>query len=341
MYLKKHEQDIFFNLFFDLLCCVNKKHKIVSRFGGGRHAQKADPEKLCQIRDELFDNPAWIDEYIREHQAELSEDEREILVSWRRHFIKGDFIVMRNLKKYSVLMSVDDEDPRLYGVIGLNHPFADFFDQSGLPAIIDALILPFRGQIIYDGFFYTYDVSIGSGLRKKFAALYAEAKARFGIIESLPFDDSKPRPVETAPARTTAKTPAEAQKKYDEIAPLITAFCAEKLGAEFTAPCLYALTKLRRKRPSPLLKGNANTWACGIVYAIASNNFVFDRSQPYFMTAQDIAAGFGLSKSTAQNKSAEINKLLRITYFLPEYTIDSLRERSDSLLNNMLSFLFR
>jgi hypothetical protein len=50
------------------------------------------------------------------------------------------------------------------------------------------------------------------------------------------------------------------------------------------------------------------------------------------MTAQDIADGFGLSKSTAQNKSAEINKLLKITYFSPEYLIDGLREKNTDLL---------
>ena len=53
------------------------------------------------------------------------------------------------------------------------------------------------------------------------------------------------------------------------------------------------------------------------------------------MTAQDIADGFGLSKATAQNKSAEINKLLNITRLLPEYMIDSLRDEMEGLYDMM------
>ena len=83
------------------------------------------------------------------------------------------------------------------------------------------------------------------------------------------------------------------------------------------------LEKLRRKRPSPLLKGNPNTWACGIVYAIGSTNFLFDKSQDLHMSASDLAAHFGISKSTAGNKAGEIYKYFNMSQFDPDWTLPS------------------
>ena len=64
--------------------------------------------------------------------------------------------------------------------------------------------------------------------------------------------------------------------KFEEIAPLIISFCDEKLSEDYKFICLQLLEKLCRKRPSPLLYGKAKTWGAGIVYAIGSNNFIFD-----------------------------------------------------------------
>lgn len=118
-----------------------------------------------------------------------------------------------------------------------------------------------------------------------------------------------------------AKIPKAMVTRYTEIAGIIEDFCFEKLDGEFEELCLRALAKLCRKRPSPLVSGKAYTWACGIVYAIGSNNFIFDRSQPFYMPAAEIAQWFGLSKSTAGNKAAQINKLLDISYFNTDFLL--------------------
>ena len=152
----------------------------------------------------------------------------------------------------------------------------------------------------------------------------------------MPFDDSSPRMVRKArQKKEAASSMKQKDEKYQEIDDSITRFCDAKLNAEFTEVCLFVLEKLRHKRPSPLIIGKANTWACVIVYAICSNNFVFDRSQPYYMPAQDIAGWFSLSKSTAQSKATEINKMLKISYFTPEYVISSLQEHANSLIDMM------
>jgi hypothetical protein len=149
----------------------------------------------------------------------------------------------------------------------------------------------------------------------------------------LPFDETAPRQVAKAASKKAAVKPTQdTQEKYEAIKPMITAFCNKKLGGEFIEPCLNALETLRRKRPSPLLSGRANIWACGIVYAIAANNRVFDKAKPYYMSAQEIADGFSLPKGTAVNKAADINKMLNISSLALEYNIESLRAGNKAML---------
>ncbi len=124
------------------------------------------------------------------------------------------------------------------------------------------------------------------------------------------------------------------QDKYNEIAAIIITFCEQHLNDEYTEVCLRLLETLCRKRPSPLLSGKANTWACGIVYAVGSNNFIFDKSQKEYMSAKDLAAGFNLSASTAGNKSSEIYKYVDMFPFNPEWTI------AGRMANNPLIWMF-
>ncbi len=103
------------------------------------------------------------------------------------------------------------------------------------------------------------------------------------------------------------------QEKYDEIAPLIIAFCDVRLNAEYKELCLKLLEKLCRKKPSPLLTGKAATWAAGIVYCIGQMNFIFDKSQEIHMTADALAEPFGVKKSTASSKASEITRLCKMS----------------------------
>jgi len=115
--------------------------------------------------------------------------------------------------------------------------------------------------------------------------------------------------------------PKEMQGKYDEIAVMIVEFCDKKLSDDYKRLCLGLLEKLCRKRPSPLLSGRANTWAAGIVYAIGSNNFIFDKTQKIHYTSNELAAPFGVSSSTASAKAAEIRKMFKIDFFHPEWLL--------------------
>jgi hypothetical protein len=325
MYLNEQDRAIFFKLYFDLLLCVNKKHKIVKGFYGDRYPKSVDKSDALQVRERLFDNPSWIDEYLAKYGNEFSDEERDVLLSWRDHFIKSNFFVMRNQKKYTVFMLAEgDETTKLYGVVGLNHPISEVLETYRLPAMVNAVILPFRGKIVYDGIMTFNNISFGAGMRGSLNETYRISKEKFGIIESLPFDEASIKTAKkSSTQRTTAKPSAVSQERVDEIACLIIDFCNKHLNSEYTEMSVRLLEKLRRKRPSPLLSGRANTWACGIVYAIGSTNFLFDKTQTPHMLPMEISEHFGISKSTAGNKAGEIRKYFKMHPFDPDWTLPS------------------
>lgn len=117
--------------------------------------------------------------------------------------------------------------------------------------------------------------------------------------------------------------PKEMRETYEEISKLLIEYSEKYLNKEYEELCLHALEKLCRKRPSPLKSGRSNTWAAGIVYAIGSNNFIFDKSRPIHMTSKELVAPFGISASTASSKAAQIKKVLKIDFFHAEWCLPS------------------
>jgi hypothetical protein len=124
------------------------------------------------------------------------------------------------------------------------------------------------------------------------------------------------------------KIPASMHDIYHEIVALTDAFSAKHLTEEYAQLIRYATAALCRKRPSPLLKGNANTWACGITYAMGFANFLFDRSQNPSMSAADLCAGFGVGKSTGSAKSKIVRDMLHISQLDPNWCLPSQLNRN-------------
>src|SRR6266699_3330643 len=86
---------------------------------------------------------------------------------------------------------------------------------------------------------------------------------------------------------TSQNVPKEMQARFDEITQLTDAFSQAYLNDEYALLCRELTATLCRKRPSPLARGKATTWACGIIHALGMVNFLFDSSQtPHIATSQ-------------------------------------------------------
>ncbi len=124
------------------------------------------------------------------------------------------------------------------------------------------------------------------------------------------------------PKRKPAADEAKNQAA-EEIAGLVDAFCKEHLNDEYAEPCSRLTEKLGRKRPSPLVSGKPNTWACGIVRTIGWVNFLDDKAQSPHMKLTAIDKAFGVGESTGQGKSMLIRKMFKIRSMDPEWTLHS------------------
>jgi hypothetical protein len=118
------------------------------------------------------------------------------------------------------------------------------------------------------------------------------------------------------------------QPAFEEIAGLVDAFCREHLNDEYADLCRRLTEKLARKRPSPLVGGRPNTWACGVVRTIGWVNYLDDRSQQPHMKLTAIDKAFGVGESTGQGKSVLIRKMLKIRPMDPEWSLPSRMDRN-------------
>src|SRR6266567_7073817 len=122
-----------------------------------------------------------------------------------------------------------------------------------------------------------------------------------------------------APITKSERVPKPMQATFDAIVALSDAFCRAHLDEEYAQLARQATAALCRKRPSPLATGNPKTWACGIVYALGSVNFLFDKSQTPSMRATDLCAAFGVSQSTGAAKAKAVRDALDMGQMDPRW----------------------
>ena len=123
--------------------------------------------------------------------------------------------------------------------------------------------------------------------------------------------------------RKEPSIPAAVQPAYGSIVALTDSFCQEHLNDEYQALCRKMAGVLARKRPSPLLKGKPDSWACGIVRVIAWANNLGDPNQPHHLKMIDIDEVFRVSESTGAAKAKAIHDLLKVLPIDPDWTLPS------------------
>jgi hypothetical protein len=113
--------------------------------------------------------------------------------------------------------------------------------------------------------------------------------------------------------------PVAMRPAAEQVIALTDAVCADLLDEEYAGLARHVVAKLARKRPSPLQSGRATTWAGGVIWALGQVNFLFDRSSEPYVTHDDLADAFGLSKSTLSQKAKQVRDILQMTWGKPEF----------------------
>ncbi len=337
MNLDPDDCELFYKLHKALLLFVNNRLELVEPPPGSAKTTAAlPPEQRLMLRDALLEHMDLIDAFVNENPFGLDPEELDIVRSWK-DLVAGEFYIYRYLKKYTVFLTAK-EPIVAYGVLALSDRFEDLLGPH-LPYLCQTVLLPFKGQIVYDGVVRGYNITFGPGIRRRLKNSYNEAKERQGIITSLPPPAHAPRPArkKSTPKRRAKAAemtagdpsiPAAVRPAHHAIVTLIDAFCGEHLDDEYQRLCRRLAGVLARKRPSPLLSGKPTSWASGIVRTIGWVNFLGDPSQTHHMKMTDIDEGFGVSEATGSAKSTAIRDLLKLHRLDPEWTLPSQLDRN-------------
>ena len=121
--------------------------------------------------------------------------------------------------------------------------------------------------------------------------------------------------------------PAQIHPTHDAIVALTDRFCQANLTHEYQMMCRRLAGVLPRKRPSPLLRGKPEVWACAILRVIGWVNFLDDSSQKLHLKLTAIDKAFVVAESTGQGKAKAIRDMLKIRQFDPDWTLPSCRNR--------------
>lgn len=98
-----------------------------------------------------------------------------------------------------------------------------------------------------------------------------------------------------AKAGKSISVPKAQREIYEQLTALTDAFCGEHLNEGYAQLTRRALAALCRKNPNPLNSGRPSTWACGVLYALGQNDFLFDKSSDPHMRAAELCGHFDIS----------------------------------------------
>ncbi len=105
-------------------------------------------------------------------------------------------------------------------------------------------------------------------------------------------------------------------------------FCDTYLDEDYKELCTKLIQKMSRKRQVPFLSGQMQNWAAGIVHAIGSINFLFDKSFEPYASVSQICDFFGTKQSTTSKKSKDIQTLFKLSYYDSEFSTSYMKQKN-------------
>jgi hypothetical protein len=203
---------LFYKLMWPLQFYVNRKLNILPDVDSVEvYVKDYDFEAKLPVRNALYEKAELIEAFVDENPAQLSDEELTIVGSWK-NFVAGDFYIERFLKQGAIFIS-RGEPSRVYLVLGLTDSLEEKFQYYQRPPIlVKTVLLPFKGQIIYDGLFQTYSIFFGGGIKGDLKEIYMAAKQNQRIIATL-----EPDRQAKAPEKARPKPSADWRPEVDEL----------------------------------------------------------------------------------------------------------------------------
>ncbi|MEI7695590.1 MAG: DUF6398 domain-containing protein [Chlorobium sp.] len=121
--------------------------------------------------------------------------------------------------------------------------------------------------------------------------------------------------------KQSESVPKALEPAFSAIVNLTESICKQHLNSDYATLARRLAAALARKRPSPIMRGKPEIWACGILYALGTVNFLFDKTQTPHLRADELCAVCGVSKSSGENKGKLIRDLLNMYPLDPNWCL--------------------
>ncbi len=142
-----------------------------------------------EIRNASREHPELLSDFVKENPFDFNNVELAIIKSWH-YAVDGSFYLLRFEADHALFLDTGTS-PKVYGVVSLNNDFKNILGEN-LPIYVKTVLLPFKNQIIYDGFIFTYPVTFDEEIRQEMEADLENWLTRHGVITQLPFIGQDP-----------------------------------------------------------------------------------------------------------------------------------------------------
>ncbi|MEN9674923.1 MAG: hypothetical protein RIS76_819 [Verrucomicrobiota bacterium] len=127
----------------------------------------------------------------------------------------------------------------------------------------------------------------------------------------------------------------EPDPEVDELLRLTAAFCQAHLNPEYETLCAKLVREACGQGSSRFSSGTPASRAAGVVHAICTTNFAFDKSQKPHVRSPQIAQFFKVSPTTVSQKSKILRDEFRIRHWDPEFSTVDMQQRNPLRLLGM------
>jgi hypothetical protein len=237
MQLSPHQTERFYRIWYALFRFVNEQRQLVPTLPNIPGEASISSSDAFKLRNALWADDTLRERFIATNPAELSPADLALVESWR-YRLAGTFFIVRHLKKYSIFL-VDQPPEHAYGVLGLVSPIEEVVGPI-LPLLVQAVILPFEGQIIYDSLLQPYTVTFGANIRHRLNETYRTIQEREGI--------------------TTMLEPSNAPTNLDEVRSAVLARNAKILNAFRRDLARRGLSSTMVEQHASNIENFAQTW---------------------------------------------------------------------------------
>jgi len=245
MNLPPKDADLFYKLMWRLQFFVNQQLRIRPEVGSLEDYIALPSQEKLDIRDRLWAEASIIDDYVSKNPDGLSADDLAVVRKWKG-FISGNFQIFRYLKGHTIFIGGGSN---VYAVLSITEPFQDVVHGHPTPINVEAVLLPFKGRIVYDGMLKMYPILFGKNIRADLNDTYMRAKQNGRIITTLEPDQVSP-----------ATPPPKHRKDWSQMAGEFVRMSEKMRGNDAVENAVLGLLRASAQMTEAIAKGSRDLY---------------------------------------------------------------------------------